>query len=146
LEYPALHEEQSQRNLGQVADSGVSEITPDALTPDILKAIDIVMGSHVGRASAVKFAALKYQVNRLIYPAVIGERSLREMMEVERPNILFCTTAPGGHFLPSEDPAIRNKEVTGCIRSVEGYLIGAAKRKSAILKAYPGAVQMELGI
>ena len=118
--------------------------TPDALTPDILKAIDVVMGSHIGRANAIKFAALKYQINRLIYPVVIGERSLRELIETERPKILFCTTAPGGHFLPSEDPAIRNREIHGCIKSVEGYLIGAAKRKSAILRAYPGAQQMEL--
>jgi len=110
----------------------------------VLDALDRVMAPHCGRANAVKFAALKYQVNRIIYPTVIGERSLRELIETERPNILFCTTAPGGHFLPSEDPVIRNKEVIRCVHSIEGYLIGAAKRKSAILRAYPGAQQMEL--
>jgi hypothetical protein len=116
------------------------------LTPAILEALDTVMKSHIGRESALKFAALKYQVNRALYDdgIVVGERVLRGIIESQRPQICFCTAQPGGYFLPSPDADIRRREVGACVNSLNGYISGAAKRKAAILNAYPDLRQGEL--
>lgn len=109
-----------------------------------LAALDSIMRSHVGREGALKFAALKYQVNRATYPLVIGERALRGLIEDHRPEICFCTAGPGGYFLPSGDKDIRRREVGACVDSLNGYIRGAAMRKASILRAYPEAEQMDL--
>ena len=114
------------------------------LTPVILEALDAVMSSHIGRLNAIKFVALKYQVNRTLYPSVVGERVLRGIIESQRPGICFCTAAPGGYFLPSLDADIRRREVGACVNSLNGYISGAAKRKAAILRAYPDLNQNNL--
>jgi len=108
------------------------------------EAITEIMASHVGRENAVKFAALKYQVNRLIYPDVIGERALREIIERDKKEICFCTAGPGGYFLPSENPEVRGREVRACIRSLDNYERNIRARKEAIVSAYPNEIQGDL--
>ena len=110
----------------------------------ILSALDEVMRLHVGRDNAIKFAMLKYQVNRILYPLGIGERSLRVLIESKRPAICFCTTAPGGYFLPSTDPDVRRREVGACVNSCNGYIRNMAMRKAAILRTYPEVEQGNL--
>ena len=107
----------------------------------VLIALDAVICQHRGRENAVKFADLRRQVNILLKPYVVGERTLRELIEDKRPGILFCTTAPGGYYLPSDDPATRNREVRDCMESCQSYIRGMAARRAAIGRAYPEAQQ-----
>jgi hypothetical protein len=112
----------------------------------ILTTIDHIMAEHKGRANAIKFASLLAAIRYEIYPLTICERSLRELVEARRGNICFCTTRPGGYFIPSDDRDTRRAELKAVIHSLDGYLIGAAKRKKAILLAYPEDAQMGLSL
>lgn len=112
----------------------------------VLIAIDAVMAQHRGRENAVKFPELIRAVCGLMTPTKIGGRRLRKLIENERPGILFCTVDPGGYYLPAEDPVTRNREIRACLDSCQSYIKGMAARKASIIRAYPEAQQMELGL
>jgi hypothetical protein len=114
---------------------------------NILAALDQIMQFHIGRREAIKFAHLHASVKSAAHPLTIGERGLRELIEEQRPKICFCTANPGGHFLPSLDPDERRRELNDVIHALDGYLVGAAKKKKAIIAAYPTETgQGSLGI
>jgi hypothetical protein len=106
---------------------------------DLKETILSILEKHHGRESAIKGHALLYQVNRIIWPDVIGERKMRNIIEHELPRILFCTTSPGGYFLPSNIG-----EVNKTVEHLDHYIKGTASRRKAILAAYPDARQGEL--
>ena len=95
-----------------------------------------ILEHHRGRENAIKGHVLLYQINREIYPDHVGDRKMRETIEEEIPKVAFCTTAPGGYFLP-----LNIGEVNKTIESINSYIKGFAKRKKALLTAYPDANQ-----
>jgi hypothetical protein len=113
-------------------------LTKDSSIPS---ALDSVMSMHIGRANAIKFDDLMRMVKALVYPETCGKRHLRKVLEHERPGICFCTSRPGGYFLPVDDA-----EVNATVDSLDAYIRGLAARRKSILRAYPNAAQMRLEI
>lgn len=121
-------------------------IDPSEIESHVLAVLDRIMDAHRGRANSVKFASLLAAVRLEIDPLTICERSLRELIEEKRGNICFCTARPGGYFIPSDDPEIKRKEVAAVVNTLNGYIRGAAKRRGAILRAYPESEQWNLDL
>jgi len=106
------------------------------MTHDIESIISEILAGHRGKENAIKGHALLYQINREVYPDYVGERKMREVIEEKFPQVAFCTTAPGGYFLP-----LNIGEVNKTIESIESYIKGFAKRRKNLLIAYPDAKQ-----
>lgn len=98
-----------------------------------------ILGHHRGKDNAIKGHALLYQICLKVYPDLISDRKMRETIQEELPKVAFCTSNPGGYFLP-----LNIGEVNKTVEQLESYIKGLAKRKKAILTAYPDAKQGNL--
>jgi len=106
---------------------------------DLKRIILDILENHQGKDQAIKGKVLLYQINRILYPDVIGERKMREIIEIELPHVAFSTTNPAGYFLPANIG-----EVNKTVEHLESYIRGLAKRRRAILDKYPDARQGKL--
>ena len=109
---------------------------PPEIEGALVSVIETILREHIGRENAIKGARILEMLRR--YEPTLMSRKMRELIANKLP---FTCSCKKGYFIARD-----SKEAARVVRYLTSYIIGLAKRRSAVISKYPDAGQLKLDL